>query len=120
MNTQEQAYIYGFVKRANAYGFDENETVHILKYASNNTEHTIRVECPSDTGVRVQRFGNNGQSQPLNGPAKKWHDLVKKYRSENPGKKFNVLNFKVKADDTFTTESKFDNKIQKEFEENTK
>lgn len=119
MNT-EQAYLEGFVKRAAEYGFDENEATAFLKYALDNTDHTIRVECPSDTGARVQRFGNNGQSQPLNGPAKKWYDLVKKYRSENPGKKFNVVNFKVKADDTFTTESKFDNKVQKQFEENTK
>lgn len=118
MNTQ-QAYLEGFIKRAAEYGFNENEAVELLKTALDNVSHRIRVECPSGTGVRVQRFGNNGQSQPLNGPAKKWHDLAQKYRSENPGKKFNVLDFKVKADGTFTTTAKFDSKVQNEFEENT-
>ena len=31
MNTQKQAYIEGFVKRAAEYGFSENEAVKLLK-----------------------------------------------------------------------------------------
>jgi hypothetical protein len=31
MNTQQQAYIQGFTKRAAAYGFDENEALILLK-----------------------------------------------------------------------------------------
>jgi hypothetical protein len=31
MNTQEQAYINGFVKRANAYGFSNEEALELLK-----------------------------------------------------------------------------------------
>ena len=34
MNTQEQAYLEGFVKRASEYGFDENEAVNLLKESS--------------------------------------------------------------------------------------
>ena len=36
MTTQEQAYIEGFVKRANEYGYSEAEAVNILKEASRN------------------------------------------------------------------------------------
>lgn len=35
MSAQEQAYIYGFVKRANEYGFNEDEAFSILKAANN-------------------------------------------------------------------------------------
>jgi hypothetical protein len=34
MNTQEQAYIEGFVKRANEYGFNDEEAFEILKEAA--------------------------------------------------------------------------------------
>lgn len=34
MNTQEQAYINGFVKRAMEYGFSEREAVEILKQSA--------------------------------------------------------------------------------------
>jgi hypothetical protein len=34
MNTQQQAYINGFVKRAADYGFDEREAIELLKKAS--------------------------------------------------------------------------------------
>jgi hypothetical protein len=33
MNTQEQAYIQGFVKRANEYGFNDNEAISLFKQA---------------------------------------------------------------------------------------
>lgn len=33
MNTQEQAYIEGFVKRASQYGFNYNEAISLLKQA---------------------------------------------------------------------------------------
>jgi hypothetical protein len=33
MTTQEQAYITGFVKRANEYGFDNHEALELLKQA---------------------------------------------------------------------------------------
>jgi hypothetical protein len=37
MNTQQQAYINGFVKRASEYGFKEREALNILKQASPET-----------------------------------------------------------------------------------
>jgi len=33
MNTQQQAYIEGFVKRANDYGLNHNEAIELLKSA---------------------------------------------------------------------------------------
>jgi hypothetical protein len=33
MTVQQQAYIYGFVKRAAEYGFSENEAIELLKQA---------------------------------------------------------------------------------------
>lgn len=36
MNTQQQAYIEGFVKRASEYGFSEEEALNTLKAASHN------------------------------------------------------------------------------------
>jgi len=34
MNTQQQAYIEGFVKRASQYGFNYNEAIELLKQAA--------------------------------------------------------------------------------------
>jgi hypothetical protein len=42
MNTQEQAYINGFVKRAAEYGIDENEALEILKEAAPHFINDVR------------------------------------------------------------------------------
>ena len=69
MNTQQQAYIEGFVKRASAYGFSAAQALTLLKQASpetlamapgamtyqqaaNNPVHTVAPAPP--TGVPVK------------------------------------------------------------------
>jgi hypothetical protein len=46
MNTQQQAYIYGFVKRASEYGYSEQEAINILKAATElkGDQHKLDVD----------------------------------------------------------------------------
>jgi hypothetical protein len=121
MNTQEQAYLQGFVKRAGEYGFNYEEAIALLKKAETmNNGDTVRIECPGDSGVRVQHRSSSGASIPIPGGVKKWHDFAKKYRSENPNKKFNVLTHSQKNDGSFATDAKFDKKVQEEYDKNTR
>jgi len=39
MNTKQQAYIEGFVKRANEYGYNQEEALYLLKEAEGQKYH---------------------------------------------------------------------------------
>ena len=62
MNTQQQAYIEGFVKRASEYGFSENEAVNILKEASVADAPQAQKDPSFFKGIR--NFGVNALKAP--------------------------------------------------------
>jgi hypothetical protein len=50
VNTQEQAYINGFVKRAAEYGIDENQAIELLKTSLAKGElHDLKASVPLNT-----------------------------------------------------------------------
>jgi hypothetical protein len=53
MNTQQQAYIYGFVKRAAEYGFSENEALNILKNASELKGDQYKLDVDHDGKIEA-------------------------------------------------------------------
>jgi hypothetical protein len=68
MNTQEQAYINGFVKRAAEYGYSPEQAVEILKLAS---PETLAMSPGAKTWMQA------GQPEALVAPAAKPQPLRK-------------------------------------------
>jgi hypothetical protein len=66
MNTQEQAYIEGFVKRASEYGFSYNEAIELLKSATAADAPALQNYTPTfEEGIRnVQGNLRNAISHP--------------------------------------------------------
>jgi len=66
MNTQEQAYINGFVKRASEYGFGYNEAVELLKSATAADAPALQNYTPTfEEGIHnVQGNLRNAISHP--------------------------------------------------------
>jgi hypothetical protein len=53
INPQEQAYIEGFVKRANEYGFNDEQAIELLKQANRVTEALSRGELSPESIARL-------------------------------------------------------------------
>jgi hypothetical protein len=71
MNTQQQAYIEGFVKRASEYGFSEAEAIELLKESSTRYMRELREGTPAGKQIEeemVSRMGKDNTDLIKNNP----------------------------------------------------
>lgn len=65
MNTQEQAYINGFVKRANEHGFTDKEAVEILKQASPQSATSFMENYKAMSPAEQRNLATNPNVNPV-------------------------------------------------------
>ena len=65
MNTQEQAYIEGFVKRASEYGFSYNEAINLLKQSAEDGPFSMdQVSKAEADDTRLKGLVHNRHHHP--------------------------------------------------------
>lgn len=74
MTTQQQAYIIGFVKRANEYGFSDQEALGILKEASELKGNQYKLDVDKDGKIEasdLKKLRQRKQAEELKGNQRK-------------------------------------------------
>ena len=81
----------------------------------------IRIECPLDTGIKVECKGQRGRdmfSPVIPGGVRIFFQFVEKMRHRADTAQFNVVDIKVSADGSYQYDVIFDEKVQNDAEEN--
>lgn len=83
----------------------------------------IRIECPFETGVKVECHGQRGAdvfSPAIPGGVRTFFKFVEMVRKNNAADRFNVVDIKIKSDGRYTTNFSFDDEVQRNAEENVR
>lgn len=81
----------------------------------------IRIECPLDTGIKVECKGQRGKevfSPVIPGGIRIFFQFVEKVRHSTDIDLFNIVDIKVSADGSYQYDVSFDKEIQNRAEEN--
>ena len=81
----------------------------------------VRIECPLDTGVKVECLHMTGQeklAQAIPGGVRVFFQFVEKMHKEDPQRKFNVVEITADESGKYETSFFFDEAVQRQAEEN--
>lgn len=83
----------------------------------------LRIECPLDSGIKVEcwRIANGTRhSQAIPGGVRLFFQYVERIHTEQPTKKFNVVEIKIENTGKYTAAISFDEVVQRQAEDNIK
>ena len=102
---------------------DEKITAIVKNETKQFDSINIRIECPFETGVKVECRGKRGVDEffsSIPGGVRVFFQFVETVRNNKDVNRFNVVDIKIKADGKYTTDFSFDDQVQKNAEENVR